>query len=184
MRIAVYSPSMQMGKSTFAKYLVDNYDYKIISLAGTLKKMLAVLLKDLGYSDIEILEFIYGKRKEEVIKEIKVSARYLMQSIGTDWGRNLINKNIWLITSLQKLESSVNYICEDCRKLNEAEKLKELGFKLIKINNNKVPIDRSHSSEGELDNYKFDYEIDNSGTLEAYYENIEKILKEINNGNK
>ena len=64
MNIALYSPAMQSGKSTFANYLMNKYKYNRVILAKTLKSMLEIFLKDLGYSKDIIERMIYGNITE------------------------------------------------------------------------------------------------------------------------
>jgi hypothetical protein len=178
-KIALSSLSMRMGKSTVSDYLIEKYNFKSLVLAKTLKDMGLVLLRALEISEERIMYYT-TVAKEEIIPELGVSWRWICQSIGTEWGRMLIHPDIWLkTTAIQIKDTSVNYVCDDVRFLNEASFYKDKGFVLIKIVKPDVPIVRTHSSEGELDNYVFDYTIVNDGTIEELYSKVDSIIEDI-----
>lgn len=177
-KISLSSPSMQMGKSTIANYLVEKYNFKRLILAKTLKDMGIVLLKSLNISE-ERTKYYTETAKEEIIPELGVSWRWICQSLGTEWGRRLINPDIWLKTTEVQMLGGENFICDDTRFLNEANFYKELGFIMVKVVKPDVPIVRNHASEGELDDFEFDYTIVNNGTIEDLHNKIDKLLQEL-----
>lgn len=127
---------------------------------------------------------------------IKVTPRYLLQNIGTNLFRNLLNENIW-VNSL-----FVDYNCKhvkggnfekpkwvitDLRFPNELKAIKDRGGITIRVNRdryfrtgdlrNDLQL-KEHESEIALDNYQeFDYVVDNSGTIEDLITNVKIILK-------
>jgi hypothetical protein len=54
---------MRHGKTECFKYLRDRYNYRPLTLAGTMKKMVTVLFQDLGLPEDEIQERLFGNRK-------------------------------------------------------------------------------------------------------------------------
>ena len=176
--IGLYSPSMQMGKSTLAKYLMENYNLQPVVLAYTLKRMIEVFLTDLGYSQEMVQRMVYGDLKEWIIPEIGKSTRELMQTLGTEWGRQHVHPDIWVIIAGRRVAASVGnlFVSEDIRFKNEADAFRKEGFKIIKINNPRIPVARKHASEGGLDDYEFDYSIENDGTFENYFKKIEEMI--------
>src|SRR5574343_295437 len=70
------------------------------SYAETLKAMLGVMLKDLGIGTCYITD---PALKETVIPELGVTGRHLMQSLGTEWGRNMVHMRLWLKIMDRKL---------------------------------------------------------------------------------
>jgi hypothetical protein len=176
MNIALYSPAMQSGKSTISNHLIMKYNYTKIILAKTLKSMLEIFLKDLGYAPKNILRMIYGDLKEVIIPEIGKTPRQLMQTLGTEWARECVGENIWIKIACSNLNNIMNYVTEDVRFLNEANSFREAGFKIIKIIRPSAKITSKHSSEGSLDNYNFDYTIENNGTLDELFEKMDGIL--------
>lgn len=115
-----------------------------------------------------------------------IKIRTLLQYIGTDIGRNMIDNNLWINLVVRKInEISDKYklcIIPDIRFYNEANIIKQLGGYVIKINRdieeNKKDI---HISENE-NNIKYDYEVNNNSTkFSLFYQLftiIDKIYKE------
>lgn len=106
------------------------------------------------------------------------SIRELLQFIGTDVGRNLINQNIWINSakkSLENLSKSVNVVLTDVRFENERDAISELGGFTIRINRNSESIG-DHASE--LGKFTVDTEIDNNGSMQSMYDQIEEFLND------
>jgi hypothetical protein len=182
LNIAFYSPIMQSGKSTCADYLVNNYNYEKVALASSLKRMIQLLLQDLGFSSEDIQEMLYGSKKEYILTELgNKSTRQLMQLLGTEFGRNLITPNIWLKTTQREisnimLNGSGRVVVEDLRLLNEADYFKNKDFKIVKIIRPDNTLKSQHSSESALENYNFDYTIINNSSLSNLYKAVDNML--------
>lgn len=172
MNIALYSATMQAGKSTVAEYLVNQHYFIQIKFARILKNMLAVFLVNFVDDPWQYLE---GDKKEVVIPEINVTARYLMQTLGTEWGR-FINLDTWVIATLNNLDPNKNYVIDDLRFENEYRRLRELGFVMVKLVG-RGTLTNQHQSEGNLDGFPFDYLIENDGTIDELLDKIDAILE-------
>lgn len=85
-----------------------------------------------------------------------------------------------------------NWIITDVRFPNEAQAIKERdgviirvnrGFDNLQIGDNQIRIQIDpttlHPSETSLDDWKFDYTIDNNGTIDELQKNVRKLLLEI-----
>ena len=105
-----------------------------------------------------------------------------LQWVGTEWGRSQ-NPNIWIDKLVDKIpkhnETPTSCFIADLRFYNEAQILKNLGFKLVKIIKNDRTIDRSqtHISENELDSHDeiWDYIIYNNGNLNDFYKQLDQM---------
>jgi len=173
MNIALYSNSMQAGKSTVAEYLVS-LGYKRVKFARTLKAMLVPFLLNFVTDPWEYLE---GSKKENKIPGLGgITARLLMQTLGQEWGRMCVNNDIWVIVETTNLNLNENYVVDDMRYDNEFQKLRELGFILVKLVG-RGELTRQHGSEGNLDAYPFDHVITNDGSIEDLLSQIDQILK-------
>ena len=132
---------------------------------------------------------------------VKLTPRLLLQILGTEAGREIIHPNIWVnalfadykfIEVLPNTDTGLanynpkynfpNWIITDVRFPNEADAIKERGGILIRLTRT-TPVAEEvakHESETALDNYdKFDYIIDNSGTEEELYTQIDKLAQEL-----
>ena len=130
---------------------------------------------------------------------VKLTPRKLLQLLGTEAGRNVIHPNIWvnaLFADYNTLgfdyEGSVdkeikgswiypNWIITDVRFSNEAQAIKDRGGIVIRVN--RLDVDKFttnfpqtlHPSETALDNYNFDYVINNEGSIEELIEKIKQL---------
>ena len=173
--IAFWSSTPQQGKSTAAKFLVDNFDYMKISFADPLRFMIERLLHSSGYSYNEIHWFL-NEGKEQNIEVLGASYRHLARTLGTEWGRNLIDPDIWVRIAEQKIIHAQTLICiDDVRFPNELRLLRHYDFRLVKIVRNTFRED-SHSSDVLLrDFHEWDFVVENNGTLEELCTTIQVI---------
>ena len=117
--------------------------------------------------------------KDGIVKEAGVTFRQLIQTLGTEWGRNIINQNIWInladidYKDRDKKECSTLdfYIFTDVRFDNEAEYIKSLGGKIIEINR-KGSGTRGHASEKGIDDSYIDHRIGNNGSMKEFKERV------------
>lgn len=169
------------GKSSVASLLINFHNFKgPVKFAGPLKAMLVAYYRAHGLPPDQILEKIEGSLKEVPCMFLQGrTPRYAMQTLGTEWGRNLIRDDLW-IKSLQsriKAQSEVeDMVVDDCRFLNEAAALKESGAKLVRIWRTSLNPDKTHPSELEIGLIPVDYTIDNGGPIEALPGEVKKML--------
>ena len=83
--IGVYGRA-RSGKDTAADYLCAKLQLRKYAFAEPLKQMLKSAFGD---------HFHEGDR-ERICKEAGISYRQLMQLLGTEWGRNQVNPNLWI----------------------------------------------------------------------------------------
>lgn len=160
------------GKDTaaaFAPYV------KIYKFADPLKDMLRVYLRYWGLERETADLFLEGNLKEVPIYQfMDKTPRWAMQSLGTEWGRNLIGSDIWLSTMenrlmrhLMKKSSDEVIAITDVRFLNEAALISKAGGKLIRITRPGVEPDAvAHQSEAEMKLIIPHHTIVNDGTVE------------------
>lgn len=147
------------GKDTCCEYLKEKYGGQILRFSGNL------------YDILHYAQDVCGFDREKDTK--------FLQWIGTEWGRSK-DPNVWVKSTLSKVDPSTNTYVADVRFRNEADALKKAGFTLVRVVRDDRPIDRdkNHQSEVELLEYKgWDYTIVNDGTIEELYEKIECFLK-------
>lgn len=164
--IGLYSPAPGSGKSTVAKWLEEEQGYTIVPFAQTLKEMLIPMLKALGYdqADAETLVF---RHKEVVVPAAEVSVRHMLRTLGTEWGRSCIHPSIWLRCWAERIKEYDKVVVDDCRFLNEAQLIANLGGELWYVERPGVPHSFEHSSEGSLNDYSnFRFAVYNEGSIE------------------
>mgnify|MGYP003142461270 FL=1 len=130
---------------------------------------------------------------------IKLTPRKLLQLLGTEAGRQVLHPNIWINALF------ADYVCDDCgqqecptdeedtgqmihysfpswiitdvRFSNEAKAIKDRGGIMIRIERpeGESHCGGQHASETALDNYNFDYVIDNEGSIDELIEKIKQL---------
>lgn len=180
--IALYSPAMGSGKTTAAQYLEAAYDFHRLGFADPIKKMTRALLESAGVEQEHINAYVAGHLKEKPVPFAPVTARKIMQTLGTEWGRQTVYENIWVEALTEKAEELLFdgefVVVDDLRFPNEYEDLRRMGATLIRINRPTAECGERHESEGALDDFKFDQEINNDGSINALYGAINSILME------
>jgi hypothetical protein len=112
------------GKSAAADFLVS-LGYVRIKFAGPLKDM----LRAIGLGDREI----EGDMKEEPCDILcGATPRRAMQTLGTEWGRDIISNDLWVSAWRHRVRcalaaGAVGVVVDDCRFPNEMEAARELG---------------------------------------------------------
>ena len=173
--VALYSPAPQSGKTTVADALEHAYCNVVrVSFASPLKAMLSAMLKEAGAGRVSIQEMIYGGLKEKPVGILQnKSPRHALQTLGTEWGRNLIGPNLWVDLCIRKIKKSVQegglVVVDDMRFPNEYHALREYGAYMVKVVRPQriVPLSSiHHPSEGGLHMEYFNHVIINDGSLE------------------
>jgi hypothetical protein len=132
------------GKSTAAMHLVKSLGFERVRFAGPLKDM----MRALGLSEREI----DGDLKEKPCDLLGgKTPRYAMQTIGTEWGRDLIDSDLWIRAwqnSISRVPTGVNVVVDDCRFPNEAKAVGSAGGILVRVDRPHVwSSSANHSSE-------------------------------------
>jgi len=172
--IGIYSPVMGSGKSEVAKVLIEEHGYKLVKFAGCLKDMTRVFLDHLGFEPEAVERMVEGDLKEEVIGPLRgaITTRRLLQTLGTEWGREQIHSHLWVDVVKARIENLLskghNVVVDDMRFLNEIELIRSLGGRTLKVTRPSASnTTNSHPSEGALDGLEvFDYWLLNKGSLE------------------
>lgn len=96
--------------------------------------------------------------------------RSLMQMIGTEWGRQMIREDLWLVlwrAEIEKLHSSQPVVIDDCRFPNEWFECGEMGRRLVfKITRTTGAAlgETEKAHESEAYQLPFDFWVENNST--------------------
>lgn len=130
------------GKSTAAAHLVAA-GWQRVRFAGPLKAMMAAL----GCTHAEI----DGPLKEQPCALLGgKTPRHAMQTIGTEWGRDLISQDLWIRAwnaALSRVPPGVSVVVDDCRFPNEVDAVRAAGGVLVRIERPGAGTASVHSSE-------------------------------------
>lgn len=125
-----------------------------MAFSPPVKAMVREFLKQLGYTHAGISQF--EANKEDLIPEINQPIRHLWQSLGTDWGRNLIDPNIWIFAAdlrMRQWQEAVrpeHFIFEDIRFENEARYIRHQNGLIIHIERIGLESTDQHESENGI----------------------------------
>lgn len=178
MRLIGFSGGMGVGKSTAITTLTE-----ILGEAPALVKFAQPLY--------DIQEFAY-RRIEAVYQrpaDFKKDRKFL-QWIGTDWGRDTIDQELWVkLWQAQVNEWAVAgrvIVCDDVRFDNEARLVRAFGGHIIKIirPDNTAHADggigiQNHKSEAGVDPSLVDLTLENSGSLDQFRALLGSVYSDI-----
>lgn len=165
MLIGLYSPAPQSGKSTVADFLVERFGFTRKGFARALKDMTLALLEAFGFAPKDANDYVYGSRKETPIPEMGGrSSRYLQQTLGTEWGRELVAGDLWIKAVLNDRRPDL-LVVDDLRFPNEYDAIRAEGGQVWKVVRPGAERTNTHPSEGLLDDREFDEVIVNDGSI-------------------
>ena len=151
----------RVGKDTAATYLCDTYSMGTYAFADPIKDMLTGLFGDL---------FREGDR-ELPISWLGKSPRQLMQTLGTQWGREQVHPDLWVLVAdqmwkkYQELGWGSGVVLSDVRFRNEAEWILAQGGLLISLSRDGADTVADHVSEQQIPFDLAQHTIENNGTL-------------------
>lgn len=166
--IIAFTGKAGSGKSTAAKRLVEAHGFVRRRFASPLKDMLLAL----GLSNDEV----DGAYKDEPCELLGgKTPRHAMQTLGTEWGRELIDPYLWTRAWVKSLPSDgSNVVVDDCRFPNEVEAIKKMGGMVVRIERRSNFVqDQGHISEQHK--LTVDSVIGNHGSLASLYETIDLL---------
>lgn len=145
------------GKSFIARnikgvHYIDKRNAEILSFAKPIKDMTVAFLDTFlpkGKAQLYAHDPAY---KETKVTGLDVTARHIMQTLGTEWGRELIGKDVWRNILLMYSEGAyyddeATVICDDVRFTDEADALKDHDWILTRVVSKDEKTGDTHTSE-------------------------------------
>ena len=186
------------GKDTVADYLVNIHEYRRESFAGNLKNAMCEIF---GW-DRDMVEGRSKSSREwreqvdewwaERLNMPHLTPRWILQHVGTDVIRGHFHDDMWLASLENKLrKTDDDIVISDVRFKNEVKMLKDLGAVCVEVTRGDRPawyqyaVDgdtkkletlKVHRSEYDWVGTEFDATLDNNGTLDDLYKQVEKLI--------
>lgn len=165
------------GKDTAASYLASDFALYSYAFADPLKAAIAQLFS-LSQEHIE------GGLKEALLPGIGKSPRQLMQLLGTEWGRNQVHPELWLLLAEQNIGYQLDIdqrhyngvVIRDVRFENEAAWIRRQGGHVAHILRPDAESVSSHSSESGIAIQDNDFVIHNEGTVEDLHRQLARMM--------
>ena len=166
------------GKDTVANLLVLNYSFKRLAFADAIKD--AVLLLN------PILD--NGRRVSDVVNDYgwevakaNIEVRRLLQVMGTEVGRKLIDEYIWIDKVFNQIEPDKRFVITDVRFPDEANMIQSIEGKVWRVNRHNHSAVITHISERAMDNFMFDHVVYNDGTLDELSNEVFMLMNSVLN---
>ncbi len=176
-RLIAFNGAKTVGKTTIAKAVAAlSDDVVILSFATPLRAMLEAMGIDRHNLDVG---------KEEPVKGLNQSARQMLCSLGTEWGRQMVSQEIWLWAMQRQIDQIVKkslnpgdliIIIDDCRFANEAEWVASQDGVVVKLYRDGIDYSQDHSSEVPLPDELIDYVFDAGGVQNCLKNIVQNIL--------
>ena len=121
---------------------------------------------------------LYGELKEAVDPHYNISPRVALQTLGTEWGRDTINTDMWILRAQKEMEQHDCLVISDCRFDNEAEAIHKAGGIVIEVTRQNTQQVAAHASESGVSPRLITFQISNNGTLPELYRKVDRLLIE------
>jgi hypothetical protein len=147
-----------VGKSTLAHELADSTGGEVMSFADPLRAMVSQIVGE-GYLSSDMFDGVRGKDVEIPWLSGGMTGRKLLQLCGTEFGREMIDPNIWVKITENKLDNYVDTTVKPCKPHthvfiddlrfdNEAEMVRSMGGFVVEVNRDGFVFEAdSHVSE-------------------------------------
>lgn len=166
------------GKDTAGGIFSRDHGFELYAFAWPLKSGLEAMF------DLPPQVWL-PEHKEEVIPWIGKSPRQLMQTLGTEWGRQFVHQDIWTRVMQHRWEtvqvamSNPRMCITDVRFDNEAEAVKKRRGIIVHIVRSAALPVSAHVSEAGVDPYYVDFTLSNDGTLLALAAGVQEIMRRL-----
>jgi hypothetical protein len=166
------------GKDAVAKILAD-YGYTRVAFADKLREALYVLnpvivFDEYGY-ELRVQDLVDNLGWDDAKRQYE-EIRRMLQVIGTEVGREMIDQNVWVDAAFKGLDKDKKYVFTDLRFENEHHAIDSRLGMLVKIERPGVGAVNDHKSEKPLPDKWFDVRLVNDGTLEDLHTKVRDIL--------
>ena len=169
LKIVGLTGKARSGKDTVAMRLATHYGYHHYWFSRPMKEACRNIF---GWGD----EHLYGDLKDVVDTTYGVSPRYVLQTIGTDWGRDMINRDLWLIRAQQEMDANPLIVVSDVRFDNEASLIRSNGGSVIRLGRDDLQQVNPHQSENGVSDGLITRTIENNGTLDELNRLIDSLF--------
>lgn len=150
------------GKNAVASILRRQHAFGVIAFADPIYDAVAAIT---GMPRRELEDRAI---KEQAIPWLGKSPRELLQTLGTEWGRNSVRDDIWIQRAMRAARGYERVAICDCRFENEAQAIRRAGGFVWRVRRMASGLAGSagrHASEAGIPDNLVDLRIDNNGTL-------------------
>jgi len=171
------------GKDTMAGYLEMRYGFKKVAFADPIREALIRLNPYIlvqhpengqkARMPLELAVFSFGW---EALKSLSPDVRPLLQRMGSEVGREMLNKDIWVNRLFLENVGERKLVISDVRYQNEAEAIRNRGGEVWLVERKNGHPANGHESENDLRGYEFDRTFINSKDEDFLFDQIDMAL--------
>ena len=164
------------GKDEVAAILSRRHGFAYISFAGPIYQAVSEItglapaqLKDRGL-------------KEQPIPWLGKSPRELLQTLGTEWGRQMVRDDIWIKLAMRRAAEYERVAITDVRFANEAEAIRHAGGQVWLVERPGAGLAGAaggHSSEAGIPDHLVHQVVRNIGTLDDLEEAVNAAFQSL-----
>jgi hypothetical protein len=164
------------GKSSVGSLLHLRHGYAAWAFADPLYEAVSAI------TGVPVADLQERSQKEKVIPWLGASPRRLLQTLGTEWGRQMIHDQIWIEATFRRIEASnwSHHVICDVRFANEAAAIRCRGGLVLRVSrpakNTMGPAEAAHSSEGGVPDEYVLATIENSGSLGDLEATVDSLI--------
>lgn len=168
------------GKDTVAHRLTEQYGFVRIGfidpVQNGLEAMLGVSLPDDGPAKEAPLE--------GALARLNVSPRRLKQTLGSEWGRDLIHPEIWIVLAeirarAEAAKGCAGIVISDVRMEDEANWVRSLGGSIWHLRRPGATPVAAHRTENGIQARPGDEHILNNGTLDELHRQVDGLHQKL-----
>lgn len=155
------------GKDTLADCLVHDRGAKKYSFALPIKQGLNAIF---GWA---MEQWDDREWKEAELDWLGCSPRHCAQTLGTEWGREFIDENLWVKLAMHRYQAH-RLVCDDpfvipdLRFDNEAGAVHTAGGVVVRVQRTGVAAVQAHRSEGGISEHLIDVTLQNDADIESF----------------
>ena len=165
------------GKDTAGSHLVEQHGFQQYAFADPIRAMLGAL------GAFPAADLINRDTKEVVIDWLGKSPRQMAQTLGTEWGRELVHPQLWILMAQRRWDAAKfaghSLVITDVRFENEARWIRSQGGHVIGLDRQGVGVVSAHASEQfDLDSLA-GWIVSNDNTIDILLHRVDEALKEL-----
>jgi hypothetical protein len=168
------------GKDTAAKYLCEKYNLGWRAFADPLRAALNAMF---GWDELNWEDREWRQKPQSILGG--QTPRRAIQTLGTEWGRDLIDPDLWV--NLTKIDCEVlrelgykGMVVSDVRFPNEVEWIREVGTLIHIVRDVKEKTD-VHVSENGVALQLGDLQVHNTSTIDHLHGSLDLAMTIIEN---
>lgn len=163
------------GKSTVAAHLRERFGFVEDSFAAPLRQFVATIL-GLSLAELEA-------SKERPVEWLDgVTPRSMMQTVGTEWGRQTVHADIWIRSAMRRADGArgrcADLVFSDVRFENEALAIQQAGGHVVRLVG-RGEFGDGHASEIALPAHFVNFELRNDCDLVSLHDQVDHLLHRI-----